>query len=138
MTICHVGNNPTLIVNLCREFGVSNISFLGSLERPKINQILNESRFGLMTSNLDDGCPRVITEIMCSGTPLLVRKQTRLLEYYRKFGVVVFDDSEVEKKFEQAFKIYDFLKTETNINMHDLLTMKTICEKNLELWLHKN
>ena len=138
LPICHVGNNPEVGIQLCKKCGVSNIKFLGYLTRPQINEVLNMSKFGLVTSNSIDGCPRVITEVMCSGTPLLVRKQTRLLEYYRKFGVIVFDDNEVEKKFEQAFKTYDFLKTETNINVGDLLTTEKVCKKNLELWLYKN
>jgi hypothetical protein len=138
LPICHVGNNPEVGIALCEKYKVSNIKFLGYLTRPQINGFLNMSKFGLVTSNSTDGCPRVITEVMASGTPLLIRKQTKLLGYYKKFGVVVFDDNEVEKKFEQAFKIYNLLKSETNINAFDLLTMEKICKKNLEFWLYKN
>ena len=138
LQICHVGNNPEVGAALCKKYKVSNIKFLGYLSRPQINEVLNMSSFGLVTSNTIDGCPRVITEVMCSGTPLLIRSQTKLLDYYKKFGVVVFNDNEVEKKFEQAFKTYNFLKSETDINVHDLLTMEKVCKKNLEYWLYKN
>ena len=138
LSICHIGNNPDIGTRLCKKFNISNIKFLGYLTRLQINEILNMSKFGLVTSSSVDGCPRVITEVMCSGIPLLTRKQTKLLDYYKKFGVVVFDDNEVEKKFEQAFKIYNLLKSETNINVFDLLTMEKVCKKNLDLWLNKN
>jgi len=138
LSICHIGNNPEVGIKMCSKNKISNIQFVGHLTRSRINEILNESKFGLVTSNSNDGCPRVITEVMMSGTPLLIRSQTKILNYYKRFGVVVFDDNEIEEKFEKAFKIIDLLKSETKINVSNLLTMKTICEKNLELWLSKN
>src|SRR4030042_3854248 len=92
LSICHVGNNPQVGISLCKKYNVFNISFLGYLSRLKINEILNMSKFGLVTSSSIDGCPRVITEVMCTGTPVLIREQTKLLDYYKKFGVVVFSD----------------------------------------------
>ena len=42
-----------------------------------MNDVLNHSMFGLCLSNLQDGCPRVITEVLMSGTPLIMSNLTK-------------------------------------------------------------
>jgi len=134
LNILHVGNKPEVGIKLCKEYNVSNIEFLGSFSRPELNKCINLSKFGIVTSNKSDGCPRVITEIMCTGTPLIIRKETRLLNYYKDSGVIEFSDDEIEKKIKFAFDNYDKLKKEAIDNIENKLRMDNICKMNLLVW----
>ena len=97
LNIVHAGNNPKLLNKIKNNYGVTNIKSAGLISRPVLNKLLNQSKFGLVTSNRTDGCPRISTEILCSGTPLLIRDKTRLLKYYKQRGVIEFNDNNVEK-----------------------------------------
>ena len=112
---------------------MTNIKFLGSLLRPEINNVLNQSKFGLVSSNKLDGCPRVITEILTSGTPLFIRDQTRVLDYYKVYGAMEFNDENFGHKIIEGFDNYNCLKKEL-LNNLDNFSMDKICELNLNLW----
>lgn len=134
LKIIHIGNNSSEGKKLCKKYGVVNISFLDHLDsRSKVNIMLNRCKFGLVTSNLTDGCPRVSTEVMMSGTPLLIRDETRLLKKYKENGVIEFTDSNLEDKFKEAFKNYDKLR-EQSLENTKTYSMDNVCKLNLSLW----
>lgn len=131
--IVHAGNKPEVGEELCKRFNVTNIKFVGWVERPDLNKLINKSKFGIVTSNSMDGCPRASTEVLCSGTPLLIRDQTRLLNYYKKIGVVEFSENNLEEKVKQALSNYKKY-FEDNLLSINLLSIDTICKMNLDLW----
>ena len=134
LKICHIGNNPEVGEKLCKQYGVSNIDFLGKKDRVGVNEILNKSKFAIVASNKEDGCPRVITESLCSGTPLFLKEETRLLEYYKKYGVVPFDNQgNLFRAFVLGYENYNEIKESLQKNMNRL-SMDTICKMNLDLW----
>lgn len=137
LRIVHLGNKSGRGEKLCRKYNVSNIEFVGQGDRDKVNTILNQSRFGIVTSNQMDGSPRVSTEILMSGAPLLVRDQTRLLQYCKKYGVVIFSDSDLEEKVKSSFKMYDWLSKQVLKN-RSRLSLDKICQLNYKVWLQKN
>jgi len=132
LKIVHCGNKPEVGKKLCRKYGVRNIEFLGTLKRPKLNNILNESRISINLSNSKDGCPRVSTEILCSGTPLLLRDTCRLLGHY-KSGVIRFKDHNIEKSIKSSIFSHKKIRKEL---LDDLqyLSMEKICEINWKIW----
>ena len=133
LKICHIGNKKEIGIQLCKEKNITNIEFLGQLERSEINNVLNQSKFGIVSSNSLDGCPRVITEILTSGTPLLLKDSTRLLTYYIKYGVAQFNDRTFLRVFMVADKRYEDLKKDLIDNLNRF-SMDEICKKNIELW----
>lgn len=56
-------------------FSGSNIELVGFV-KDNLNLLLNKSRIGLMPSNEKDGSPRVITEYLASGIPVLANFRT--------------------------------------------------------------
>lgn len=134
--IVHVGNRPEIGKEICGRYNVRNISFLNYRTRQEVNDILNVSKCGIVTSNLEDGCPRILTEIMMSGTPLLKRRQTRLLDYYNKGSILIFDDNYLESTVRHFNDFYDKYK-KSAIECIQHFTMDKICKKNLELWQEK-
>lgn len=134
LDIVHFGNKPEIGERWCKELNITNVKFGGHKSRTFLNQIINKSKFGLVCSNLKDGCPRVITEILCCGTPLLLRNTTRLLNYYKTNNVIVFGDKEVDKKIKWAFDNYDKIKQEAINNLKNVHIDK-ICDVNYKLWL---
>lgn len=133
LKICHIGNKSEIGMDLCKKYNVKNIEFLGHISREKINEILNQSKFGIINSNRLDGCPRVITEILTSGTPLFINEKTRLLSYYKKYGVVEFSDENMTKKIIKGFENYERLKKEIIDNLH-IFDMDHICKMNFKNW----
>ena len=134
LKIVHTGNKSKVLKKLCNKYNVTNIRSIGWVERPVLNQLLNKSKFALNTSNRVDGCPRISTEILCSGTPLLIRDKTRLLDYYKKKGVIEFNDNNVEKKIKGAFKEYDKHEKDILKVVNNELSMDNICRMNWNLW----
>lgn len=135
LKICHIGNNKEIGIEICKKNNVTNIEFLGYLTRNEINDILNKSKISIINSNRDDGCPRVITEIITSGTVLLINEETRLLKYYRETpGVITFNNLNFLEKIKYSIENYKNLKDQLlqNINKFNI---DIICEKNLNLWL---
>jgi len=135
LKIVHCGNKPEVGKKLCKEYYVNNIEFVGPLSRPDLNQVLNHSAIGLNLSNLSDGCPRVSTEILMSGTPLVINEQTRLLQYFKQSGVVEVNENNLAEKLLYAI-LYRFeLKSKLLQAINNELSFDSICQKNLELWL---
>jgi len=134
LRILHIGNKPEVMKKMCAKYGVKNISWIGHIGRPEMNQLFNKAKFGIVTSNEIDGCPRISTEIMCAGLPLLIRKQTRLLPYYKRDGVYTFEDHELEMKIKLANAHYENLKIGALRNVDERLSMDAICELNLSIW----
>ena len=66
-----------------------------------------------------------------SETPLLIRNQTRLLEFYKSCGVVEFYDENLECMTKDAFNNFDELLKDVKNND---LSFKTICSLNLQEW----
>ena len=133
LKIVHCGNNPKVGFKLCKKYNISNISFMGHTSREELNIVLNESKFGLVTSNINDGCPRVSTEILSSECPLLIRSSTRFLSYYKSLDQVFkFNDQNISEVIKNSFKKYNKIKKKINL---DKLSMKKICEMNFDLWL---
>jgi len=133
LDIVHFGNQPEKGRKLCEKYKVRNIKFGGHKSKTFLNQIINKSKFGLVCSNQLDGCPRVITEILSCGTPLLLRSSTRLLNFYKKNGVVIFDDSRIESTIKEAMTNYDMFKR-LAVSLRDEISLQNICKKNIELW----
>ena len=134
LKICHCGNKPEVGKAMAKKYGVNNIKFLGPLIRPELNKILNESKFGLNLSNLKDGCPRVSTEILMSGTPLIIRNQTRLLNFYKEHGVIVVDETNLTKKILTGLNEYNTYRKQVNLAIKNKISFDSICQKNIISW----
>lgn len=132
LKILHVGNKPEVGRKLCKKYGVSNIEFAGHVSRPDLNALLNYSKLGLVTSNLNDGCPRIITEIMCAGIPLLLRDITRALYYYIR-GTFSFTDKDIEAWVKSALGSCGEVRREARKTL-TRLSMTNICNRNLAQW----
>ena len=135
LSIVHCGNKSEVGKKLCKQYGVENIIFLGSLDRPSLNKVLNSSKIALNLSNRLDGCPRVSTEILMSGTPLVISEETRLLSYYKQKGVVEVNKKNLVKNIIDAIRNYKSLKKEVLDLISTDLSFDNICKKNIDLWL---
>ena len=135
LKIVHCGNKPEVGEKLCKKYGVTNISFKGHLNKQGVNSLLNFSRFGLNLSNRLDGCPRVSTEILMSGTPLIIHEKTRLLMYYKRRGVVTVNDQNIAKKIMHGFEHYDQYKKEVEESLKHDLSFDENNKKNIRLWM---
>ncbi len=134
LKIVSCGNKPGVGKRLCKKHGVNNIEFLGEVDRPTLNQVLNESAFGLNMSNQVDGCPRVSTEVLMSGTPLILRDTVRLLDYYKLRGVVLVNQHNVGKKIKLAFSNFTDLKSDILQARMGALSFYINNKKNVVLW----
>ncbi len=134
LKIVHCGNKVKVGRDLCKKYNVNNIEFRGELHRKDMCELLNESRFGLCMSNKNDGCPRVVTEILCSGTPIILSDQTRLLPYYKKRGVVIVNDSNIADQIKQGLQYHDIYKEHAIQAARTTISLDEICQKNIELW----
>jgi hypothetical protein len=129
------GNKPGVGRQMCEKYKVTNIKFTGEVDRPTLNKYLNQSKFGLNASNMNDGCPRVSTEIIMSGQPLIIRDETRLLDYFKKdFISIVFNQKNVTKKINWAMKNYGSLVHAMKYNINREFSFDTINQRNIELW----
>jgi hypothetical protein len=134
LKIIHCGNKSDIGKQLCKEYNISNIEFAGSVTRKELNKILNKSKFGLNVSNLNDGCPRVSTEILMSGTPLIIRNKTRLLNDFKQHGVVIINEHNILNQIIYAFKKYNQLKNEVLNIIKKEISFDNINKKNIERW----
>lgn len=134
LKIVHVGNEQDVGKRLCRKYKVDNIEFIGRKNRHELNECLNHSKFGLVTSNLNDGCPRISTEILATGCPLLIRDKTRLLNYYKLKSVRIFDDNNLETVFMKSFQKYDDLRQKNLEYLKNEFNFDNICQMNFNLW----
>ena len=134
LKIVHCGNKPEVGRMLCKNAGINNIEFMGSVERKELNEILNRSKFGLNLSNMNDGCPRVSTEILMSGTPLILRNTVRLLNYFRQDGVIETNIYNLVENIKLAMENYNKLKKEVMKIIKNKISFTIVTKKNIELW----
>jgi hypothetical protein len=71
---------------------------------------------------------------MMSGTPLLLRKSARLLNFYKKSGVIIFDDKSLKLKIQHGMFKYDAYKEQATENVQQKITMDKVCNMNLHIW----
>lgn len=136
LRIVNIGNNPEVGKKLCKKYKINNIEFLGHVDRFGVNKILNQSFFGLVTSNDRDGCPRISTEILSSGMPLLIRKEARLSNYYKTLECVrTFSDDKLEKAYKRAKKKYEEMKQKNLGYLDSELSIDGIMKMNIKLWI---
>jgi glycosyltransferase involved in cell wall biosynthesis len=135
LKIAHCGNKPEIGKRLAKKYCLNNIDFLGPISRPELNLVLNKSKLGLNFSNLKDGCPRVSTEILMSGTPLILRDTVRLLEYFKKGDCVInVSEKNIIKKIKQSLENYKTLKELAISYARNEFSFDTINRKNHKLW----
>jgi hypothetical protein len=135
LKIIHIGNEEKIGKKLCQKYKVENIEFAGKKNRHELNEYLNHSKFGLVTSNLTDGCPRISTEILATGCPLLIRDKTRLLNYYKLKSVRIFDDNNLETVFMKSFQKYEDLRQKNLEYLKSEFSFDNVCQMNFNLWL---
>lgn len=134
LKIIQCGNQPEKLRKICKARGIKNIDFLGIINREDLSDLLNRSRFGLCMSNRQDGCPRIITEILSTKTPLILSEETRLLSEYKEKGVIVINKKNNTEKISRGFKNYNYLKNEISFAIDNDLSFEQICKKNIDLW----
>jgi hypothetical protein len=136
LKIIHCGNKPEVGKELCKKHGVTNIEFAGHVTRPEMNKLLNQSRFGMNLSNMTDGCPRVSTEVLMSGTPLILMDTVRILAEFRHKGVVNVsnDHDHFIMKVEWGFSHYKQLKEEVLNVIENELSFESVNQKNIDWW----
>ena len=134
LKIIQCGNQPEKLKKICKVRNVKNIDFLGSVNRNDLTCILNKSRFGLCMSNRQDGCPRIVTEILATKTPLILSERTRLMPEYKEKGVIIINKKNSTPKILQGIKNYSSLKTEISTAIDNELSFEAICKKNISLW----
>jgi glycosyltransferase involved in cell wall biosynthesis len=135
LRIAHCGNKPEIGKKLAKKYNLSNIDFLGPLSRPELNIVLNKSKLGLNFSNLKDGCPRVSTEILRSGTPLILRDTVRLLKYFKDEECVInVTENNVDKKIKWGLDYYDRLRTAALFSCYNKLSFDNINNENYKEW----
>jgi hypothetical protein len=134
LKIVHCGNNSHIGKKMCDQNKITNIEFLGSIDRVTLNEVLNMSKFGLNLSNLKDGCPRISTEILMSGTPLIIRDSVRLMKYFKQQGVVEVNDINIISKILESLTKYNILKNQTIGAINTILSFNEINKKNIEIW----
>jgi len=138
LKIVHAGNKPEIGIKLCEKYNVKNITFIGWIDKPKLNTLLNKSKLGLVYSNKLDGTPRVITEVLTTSTPCAVSENTRLLDYYKgpEGGVFTFPDKELEYHISIYLNLIQSI-TEQTIEYKYKISMKNICKLNWKNWTKK-
>lgn len=134
LKIIHCGNRPNVGKQICNKLGVKNIEFAGSVDRPTMNKLLNQSGFGMNLSNMIDGCPRVSTEVLMSGTPLILMDSVRLLKRFRDKGVVNVNEHNISDKIMGASNNYKAIKKDVLDVIKTDLSFDTINQKNINLW----
>ena len=134
LDIVHCGNKPEVGKKMCEQYGVTNIKFDGLHDKRSLNNILNHSRFGLNMSNRKDGCPRVSTEILMTGTPLIIHERTRLLSYYKQRGVIEVNENNIAEKIILAMENYHTHRADVLIAHNDELSFDKTNQKNIDLW----
>jgi hypothetical protein len=134
LKIVHCGNKPEVGKKLCEKNKVKNITFVGSVERNKLNEYLNKSKVGLNLSNRQDGCPRVSTEILMSGTPLVILDETRLLRYFKNKGVMEVNWKNLIKKIHEILSYNKKYRNQTLEAINSDLSFDNINKKNMKIW----
>jgi len=134
LKIVHCGNKPKVGKKLCEKYDVTNIEFMGWQTRNELCDVLNRSKFGLCMSNRKDGCPRIATEILMTKTPMIISEKTRLLNIYKKRGVVDVNIENIEYRILWALEHYEDFKKEVVYAIDETLSFEKICQKNINRW----
>jgi hypothetical protein len=134
LKIIHCGNNEDIAMKMAKDSNLKNFQTAGSVDRKTLNKLLNKSKFGINLSNKNDGCPRVSTEILMSGTPLLLRKETRLLTYYKRKGVMIFPDNNLIRTAINMLSECDKLREDLKSAIKNELSFDIVNMMNIKLW----
>ncbi len=134
LKIIHCGNQPEVAMKMARDANLKNFKSIGSVDRNVLNEMLNRSKFAINFSNRKDGCPRVSTEILMSGTPLLLRKETRLLNYYKRKGVKTFPDINLIRNALVIMAENEKYREDLKQAIKNELSFDTINKLNINLW----
>lgn len=134
LKIIHCGNKPEVGKKLCEKHNIRNITFAGPVDRKKLNEYLNKSKIGMNLSNRLDGCPRVSTEILMSGTPLLILEETRLLRYFKNKGVVEMNWKSIIRKMHEVLNYNKKFRNEVLEAINNDLSFDSINKKNIKIW----
>ena len=135
LKIIHIGNQPLKGQNMCKKYKVENIEFIGHTNRESLNVYLNQSKLGLVTSNLTDGCPRISTEILMSGTPLVISETTRLLSLYKQSeGVSETTEITMSYGILRILTNLSYAQNCINIKIKNEISFDKLCKKNIENW----
>ena len=84
-------------------------------------------------SNKIDGCPRISTEILISGTQFLLREQTRILNYYKHKGVIIVYDNNLGL-IRNPLIHRNHYKQEVMEAIKNELSFESICKLNIQEW----
>jgi glycosyltransferase involved in cell wall biosynthesis len=135
MKFVHCGNKPEVGKRMAKERGIKNIEFVGLVDREKLNEILNRSFFGLNMSNQRDGCPRISTEILMSGTPLIIRETARLLPFFKE-GSSVIDCNEqtIMRRLRDGINSRDRFKKNALQGRENIYSFEKVNKKNYKIW----
>jgi glycosyltransferase involved in cell wall biosynthesis len=134
MKIVHCGNKPEVGEKMAKDRGLKNIHFMGWVDREKLNEILNRSFFGLNMSNQNDGCPRVSTEILMSGTPLIVRDTVRLLPFFKQQGVIECNAKTAMRRLRDGVRSRDRFKKNAMDGRKNIYSFENVSKKNYDIW----
>ena len=131
----HCGNEPEKAKKLFRQYGINNIICDNNVPYLGMCDVLNSGFCGLITSDKEDGCPRLSTEILSCGTPLIIRDKTRILDYYKGDGFLQYYDMDsMYNKIIYAIKNYNIIRANIINRLKTDLSIRKICEMNLKEW----
>ena len=83
---------------------------------------------------MNDGCPRVSTEVLMSGTPLILRDTVRLLDYFKLVGVIEINNQNLIEKIFWALEHHESLTFQLVNAIKNNLSFDFINQKNIDLW----
>jgi hypothetical protein len=135
LKIYHCGNEVKKAKKLFAAYGVKNIICDDIKHYHDMNEVINNGICGLLTSDKEDGCPRLSTEILSCGVPLLIRNTTRILNYYNGSGKIDYiNNNNLYSKFlfikENRATIVEKLK----VRLQKDLSIRNICQMNIDEW----
>lgn len=134
MKIVHCGNKPEIGKRMAKDRGLKNIHFMGLVDREKLNEILNRSFMGINMSNQNDGCPRVSTEILMSGTPLIMRDTVRLLPFFKQAGVIECNAKTANRRLRDGIKARDRFRKNVLHGREKIYSFENVNKKNYKSW----
>ena len=134
MKFVHCGNKPEVGKKMAKDRGLKNIEFVGSVDREKLNEYLNRSFFGLNMSNQNDGCPRVSTEILMSGTPLIIRDTVRLLQFFKQDWSIECNAKTTMRRLRDGIKARERFMTNAKVGREKVFSFENVNKKNYKIW----
>jgi hypothetical protein len=137
LKIVHCGNKPEVGKKMAHKYGITNIDFLGIKTRDELCNTLNSSKFGLCMSNQNDGCPRIVTEMLMTKTPIFLSEKTRLLPLFKKNGVVDINSDNIEFRINWALEHYKQFTDEVSYAVDNTISFEKICQKNISKWIEE-